>query len=588
MGNQLVHETGPGRPTRTFGRTGALGLSKAELDKRCQPSGLYPSCHWDEKAIRRLIGDGRLAARLKGSESRNTAGDQECPICFLQYTEVNITQCCKANICTECFLQIRPQKEKNCVCPFCNNSRLFVSVARKLNNAQLEVRQADEQRVIEARIRSRVEGQNGVESAPMTATDPNGFGSSLESDAILRRQRSPSMGAENESSLSDIQLLRQLSLTSQDRQALEEEMRAQHTHPLALQVEQEAEQRRIQNEIEYNRTHGSRAREVLLQSRALGGSGRRSRFSRMISEPALMSGRNNRRNWNEIVDRFERGGNGEVNSLDDLVVLEAAILLSMQEEESRRREQGTSSTNNNPFDASQHAQDGFPLVHEMMASRSGAGSLPPSGSRLPTPGYPAPRVRRGPLSPPALMDSATLLLRGVTEDEQMAMALALSMQESNKPSESNDGENNEGENDGNTGEVAHNEYAEESTGMAAVKTDPNAEEEESALEASGVEVSPKPPEASGVASLPESAVAQSAFASMPAIADDDGDDGDDDDDVQNRRRLLKPAVGKTTGDDVLVEADAPQLEDCVVDMPLEQPVLVMVDGDEVETAETET
>lgn len=39
MGNQLAHESGPGRPARTFGRTGALGLSKADLDKRCKPSG---------------------------------------------------------------------------------------------------------------------------------------------------------------------------------------------------------------------------------------------------------------------------------------------------------------------------------------------------------------------------------------------------------------------------------------------------------------------------------------------------------------------------------------------------------------------
>jgi hypothetical protein len=37
------------------------------------------------------------------------------------------------------------------------------------------------------------------------------------------------------------------------------------------------------------------------------------------------------------VAAFERGGNGEVQSLDDLVVLEAAILLSMEEDARRAR-----------------------------------------------------------------------------------------------------------------------------------------------------------------------------------------------------------------------------------------------------------
>jgi hypothetical protein len=39
MGNQLSNESGIKGPTGTFGRRGALGLNKSELDKRCTPSG---------------------------------------------------------------------------------------------------------------------------------------------------------------------------------------------------------------------------------------------------------------------------------------------------------------------------------------------------------------------------------------------------------------------------------------------------------------------------------------------------------------------------------------------------------------------
>ena len=48
MGNQLSNEQGLGRPITTFGKRGALGLSKSELDKRCQSSG-YVLCPNENK-----------------------------------------------------------------------------------------------------------------------------------------------------------------------------------------------------------------------------------------------------------------------------------------------------------------------------------------------------------------------------------------------------------------------------------------------------------------------------------------------------------------------------------------------------------
>mmetsp|Transcript_10081 Transcript_10081/g.14256 ORF Transcript_10081/g.14256 Transcript_10081/m.14256 type:complete len:142 (-) Transcript_10081:827-1252(-) len=112
--------------------TGLLGLSKSELEERCKPSGLYPSCPWEDRAVRRLIADGKLAARLSGKDSRMTPSARECPICFLHYDQINITKCCHATICTECYLQVHPQKENMCMCPFCNNPKMNVVVAKKI------------------------------------------------------------------------------------------------------------------------------------------------------------------------------------------------------------------------------------------------------------------------------------------------------------------------------------------------------------------------------------------------------------------------------------------------------------------------
>eukprot|EP00563_Minutocellus_polymorphus_P016195 CAMPEP_0181057320 /NCGR_PEP_ID=MMETSP1070-20121207/20186_1 /TAXON_ID=265543 /ORGANISM="Minutocellus polymorphus, Strain NH13" /LENGTH=598 /DNA_ID=CAMNT_0023136723 /DNA_START=590 /DNA_END=2386 /DNA_ORIENTATION=- len=142
--------------------TGSLKLSRAELDKRCQPSGLYPATPWDARTIRRLVGDGKLAARLRGTDARVNSTDQECPICFLHYAQVNITKCCTATVCTECYLQVRPQKEKNTApCPFCNAPKVAVRVAKMMTGSQVRHREAEEQRIIAAQIEARKTGLTG-------------------------------------------------------------------------------------------------------------------------------------------------------------------------------------------------------------------------------------------------------------------------------------------------------------------------------------------------------------------------------------------------------------------------------------------
>jgi hypothetical protein len=46
------------------------------------PLGLYPTCEWDPRAIRRLIVDKKLAPIFKGAEEQSAPDFDECPICF--------------------------------------------------------------------------------------------------------------------------------------------------------------------------------------------------------------------------------------------------------------------------------------------------------------------------------------------------------------------------------------------------------------------------------------------------------------------------------------------------------------------------
>ena len=452
-------------------------------------------------------------------------------------------------------------------------------MARRLNNEQLESRQADEQRVIESRIRRRVEEQQNPEQAPAEEYP-------IESATSGRPGLTSSLENNNDSRMNDVQLLRQLSLTSQDRAALEQEMRAQHTHPLALQVEAEEEQRRIQNEIDYHRNNSNRAR-MLGQNGGL-----RGRLSRMTSEPALMSsmGRSGRRNWNDMVEAFGSGG-GDVNSLDDMVVLEAAILLSMEEDARRRGEPNSTDTNETSNSVSHHAREGFPMLQERLSSSRAGDSRGDTlsssmGSRMVPMASPRSRFRRPERSmsaapPTTLLDSASLLLRGVTEDEQVAMAIALSMQEDSKDAKENGGEKGKsGDGDG---------VVDENNGSSSSSNNNNNDDDEeeitnTAHEEDGDNSDSTPiaeatsPEACGVAALPESALPQTAFAKMPSNRGIDDDDDYDDDEVGIKLPALRVAGAKTTGDEVVEKG--PRLEDGQVSMPMGQPVMVVEDDEE--------
>lgn len=464
---------------------------------------LYDSWQWDDKAIRKLIGDGRIAPRLKGAEYRTNESEQECPICFLHYSEVNMTKCCNAYICTECFLQVRPQKEKQSTCPFCNCSKLLVSVAKKPTEDDIQARNQEEQAVIEARIRGANNGiglQNDVKSISFSdhettpvkkkspaavapdSPGPSGFGSQLEKDERfqLLKKRSESFASNegNRTPQADNEIIKAIAMTPEERRRLEAEMRAQLSHPLTLQVEAEAQERILQNERTYQRNNSGGSNTLLASHRAPemmrhGSGGRRRHRS---GAP---------RDWNRIVDAFERGGNGEVASLDDLVVMEAAILLSM-EEEARRSRDGES------FDAERHAREGFPLVRSFLSGQVGNSSSLRRGEdldRMADIGASSPsaatqdqeqslalslregqrRFQAGRASTfggaaryfrgmgDAALDTASMMMRGISEEEQIAMAIAASLQEQNgnpntQDSEADD-ENGTSDSTGNEAEV---------------------------------------------------------------------------------------------------------------------------------------
>ncbi|CAM9764442.1 unnamed protein product, partial [Chrysoparadoxa australica] len=122
----------------------------------CKPTGLYDSCPWDDKVVRKWILDGKVAPRFPSTDAErelNTSTYEECPICFLTYEGVNLTVCCRKAICTECYLQVKRPRE-SVVCPFCNGP-FRVTYEGPLSPTEVETRQREEQLMIEAKIRAR-------------------------------------------------------------------------------------------------------------------------------------------------------------------------------------------------------------------------------------------------------------------------------------------------------------------------------------------------------------------------------------------------------------------------------------------------
>mmetsp|Transcript_38666 Transcript_38666/g.53887 ORF Transcript_38666/g.53887 Transcript_38666/m.53887 type:complete len:275 (-) Transcript_38666:66-890(-) len=128
-------------------------ISKKGLESRhCTPVGLYDSCSWDHKSLKKLIVEKKLAPIFTGNADFQDDSTEECPICMLYYPFLNVSNCCKKNICTECFLQIRkppnlaPSNDEIC-CPFCMTSNYNITFLGRRSEEQLKREREEETRI---------------------------------------------------------------------------------------------------------------------------------------------------------------------------------------------------------------------------------------------------------------------------------------------------------------------------------------------------------------------------------------------------------------------------------------------------------
>eukprot|EP00741_Cyanophora_paradoxa_P007655 tig00001164_g7404.t1 len=143
-----------------------------------KPTGLYSECHWDEKIVKKLILDRKLAPRMLGSEEA-FPGSEECPICLLHYQLVNRSRCCKKPICTECFLQIkRPNSGRTTYCPFCNAHRYGVVYLGPMSEDDRRKAQEEEQRVLELKIAMQAEEARAEQERALRRAKDGGVSSS--------------------------------------------------------------------------------------------------------------------------------------------------------------------------------------------------------------------------------------------------------------------------------------------------------------------------------------------------------------------------------------------------------------------------
>ena len=268
---------------------------------------------------------------------------------------------------------MRPQRQKENNCPFCNHPKLTVRVAKDMRQTEVAKREREEQGVIEAQIRAADNLHAGNAAPPGGGADGPGapaaapaFGSSLQSHPSPAAAPSLSFGSDGGGSAADTMR----ALSAEDRRAREEIMRDQTSHRSWIRLRNEEEQRRQVNELEYYRTRRRRGSEGAPEPGAevgVGDSAVTARRSSLFSPSDALSSdflrlagglgsggsgaprlaaRGVSRDWDRIVaslpargdenDENWRGGNLP-GSLDDMVVLEAAIMLSMQEERERQR-----------------------------------------------------------------------------------------------------------------------------------------------------------------------------------------------------------------------------------------------------------
>ena len=154
----------------------------------------------------------------------------------------------------------------------------------------------EEQRVMEAVIKSREIAAESNKENGGTSNENSDFGSTLAKDSRVAEMRARSESITSSGSdhnQTDDNIIRSLSMTPEERRRLEDEMKAQLVHPVALREQAMAEEQRLDHDRAYSRSHG-------------GGSVRMQRALERLRSNSRYQNRRGR-DWNQIVDAFERG-----------------------------------------------------------------------------------------------------------------------------------------------------------------------------------------------------------------------------------------------------------------------------------------
>lgn len=227
-------------------------------------------------------------------------------------------------------------------------------------------------------------------------------------------------------------------MTTEERQRLEEEMKAQHYHPLVLKIEAEAQERRMQNDRAYR------------YRRSTGGN------IEAASNRRLRLRGGSARNWDQLANFLE----GE--EINDMTALEQVIMLHSIGEGERGSGGNDNSSNgninsNDDDDDSNNSnleqQEGFPLFRSLLTGQldindgRAVGSSTAAG-RSWTRNWQQRHPFMGSNIGASLNVSLnTASLMGLSEEEQISMAIAASMRDQEQQSARNDSDDtNEDEN----------------------------------------------------------------------------------------------------------------------------------------------
>jgi len=145
--------------------------------------------------------------------------------------------------------------------------------------------------------------------------------------------------------------------------------------------------------------------------------------------------------WDRSIEALERG---EIHSIDDLLVIEAAILLSM-EESARRRGSDSAS------DSSHESIDAFPFLNALMSQNRAQDIVDDDSDDLSSENRTSRRRRRRRRG----RNASGLPLSAMTEDEQVAIAIALSLRDAEQGPPNNSSENSSSVAESNETESCH-------------------------------------------------------------------------------------------------------------------------------------